>query len=168
MATNKKVSKKADWDSEENEAVSISFKFGRPADEDYKGDRVFGTLVSKRQVPNKLSATPDAKQWAYEVKVKECEFHMTDKKNNPVDESTVIEEGNIITVYGKPFFDGRMRGVKRGQIFGLKYIGDLEAKVAGHNDTKEIKTYTPKGDDNEFLMDEEFLAADSNDDGFDE
>lgn len=160
MAVQKKaVGKKGkgDWDDEENEAQSINFKFGRYADDDYKGDRILGVLLSKRQVSNRLSSEPGAKQWVYEVKVRECEFHLTDKKGNPVDESTEIDEGEVVNVYGKPFFDARMRSVKIGQVFGLKYVGDLEAKVAGHNDTKEIKVYTPKGDDGEFEMDEEVV-----------
>lgn len=150
---------KSDWDSEDNEAQSINFKFGRYADEDYKGDRILGVLLSKRQIPNKLSSEPGAKQWVYEVKVRECEYHLTDKKGNPVDESTVIEEGEVANVYGKPFFDARMRGVKIGQVFGLKYVGDLEAKVAGHSDTKEIKVYTPKDENGEFEMDAEVVVA---------
>lgn len=161
MAVQKKAAgkKKGDWDDEENEAKSINFKFGRYADEDYKGDRILGVLLSKRQVPNKLSDKAGAMQWVYEVKVRECEYHQTDKKGNPVDESTEIEEGEIVNVYGKPFFDARMRTVKIGQVFGLKYVGDLEATVSGHNDTKEIKVYTPKGDDGEFEMDAEVAAA---------
>ena len=96
-------------------------------------------------------------QWLYEVKVRECEFHLTDKKGNPVDESTEIAAGEIVNVYGKPFFDARMRQVKPGQVFGLKYVSDLEATVAGYNDTKEIKVFTPKGDDGEFEFDDEVL-----------
>lgn len=156
MAIQKKAAgKKKGWDDEENEAQSINFKFGRYADHDYKGDRILGVLLSKHQVPNKLSSEPGAKQWVYEVKVRECEFHLTDKKGNPVDESTEIDEGEVVNVYGKPFFDARMRSVKVGQVFGLKYVGDLESKVAGHNDTKEIKVYTPKDENGEFEMDAE-------------
>lgn len=155
--------KKEDWDNEENEAKSINFKFGKPADEDYKGDRVFGVLLSKRQIPNKLSSKAGAMQWLYEVKVRECEYHELDKKKNPVEPSIEIESGETINVYGKPFFDGRMRGVKGGQVFGLKYIGDLEAKVEGHNDTKEIKVYTPRDENGEFEMDEDVVAQLGND-----
>lgn len=158
--TSKTASKKPkgdDWDNEENEAQSINFKFGRPADDDYKGDRILGVLLTKRQVPNKLAKEANAKQWAYEVKVRQCEYHNLDKKKNYVEPSIEINEGEVVTVYGKPFFDGKMRQVKPGQVFGLKYIGDLEARVEGHNDTKEIKVFLPKGDDGEFEMDEEVL-----------
>lgn len=151
--------KKKGWDDEENEAKSINFKFGRYADNDYKGDRILGVLLSKRQVPNKLSDKAGAMQWVYEVKVRECEYHQTDKKGNPVDDSTEIDEGEVVNVYGKPFFDARMRSVKVGQVFGLKYISDLEATVSGHNDTKEIKVYTPKDENGEFEMDAEVANA---------
>lgn len=156
MAT-KSGTKKKGWDDEENEAQSVNFKFGRPTDDDYKGDRVLGTLVSKRQVPNKLSSKPGAMQWLYEVKVREAEYHTLDKKKNYVEPSIEIAEGEVINVYGKPFFDSRMRQVKVGQIFGLKYTGDLEARVEGYSDTKEIKVFTPKTVDGEFEMDEEWL-----------
>lgn len=160
MAKTAAPSKKAKgWDSEDNEAQSINFKFGRFADEDYKGDRILGVLLDKRQVPNKLSKEPGAKQWLYEIKVRECEFHLTDKKGNPNDESTTIEEGEIVNVYGKPFFDGKMRGVKNGQVVGLKYVSDLPARSEGMNDTKEIKVFLPKAADGSFEMDEEVVAA---------
>lgn len=167
MVTKTAPSKKAKgWDSEENEAQSINFKFGRFADEDYKGDRVLGVLISKRQVPNKLSTKKDAMQWVYEAKVRECEFYLTDKKGNPADESTVIEAGSIINVYGKPFFDGKMRQVKVGQVFGLKYVSDLPARTEGVNDTKEIKVFLPRDSEGEFEMDEEVVAAqDGGEDG---
>lgn len=165
MAVNKTTKKKGDdWDADENEAQSINFKFGRHADEDYKGDRILGVLLSKRQVPNRLSKEPGAKQWLYEVKVRECEFYMTDKKGNPVDDSTIIESGEIVNVYGKPYFDARMRQVKPGQVFGLKYVSDLEATTPGFNDTKEIKVFTPKGKDGEFEFDEEVLNEINNND----
>lgn len=166
MATQKK-GKAASWDSEDNEAQTINFKFGRPADDDYKGDRILGVLLSKRQVPNKLAKEPGAKQWVYEVKVRECEYHNLDKKKNFIEPAIEIAEGEVVNVYGKPFFDNRLRAVKIGQVFGLKYVGDLEARVEGHNDTKEIKVFTPKGDDGEFQFDEEVLKAHNTDEAFD-
>lgn len=154
-----KSAKSKGWDSEENEAQSINFKFGRFADDDYKGDRILGVLLSKRQVPNRLSSKPGAMQWVYETKVREGEYHNLDKKRNFVEPSIELEAGDIVSIYGKPFFDNKMRGVKVGQVFGLKYIGDLEAKVEGHNDTKEIKVYLPKNDEGEFEMDQEVLDS---------
>lgn len=166
MAVQKKAAgkKKGDWDDEENEAQSISFAFKKCADDDYKGDRILGVLLSKRQVPNKLSSEKDAKQWAYEVKVREGEFHKADKKRNIIEPSIELEEGDIVTVYGTNYFDPRMRGVKIGQVFGLKYVGDLEATKAGMSDTKDIRVFTPKGDDGEFEMDAEVAAAKEADD----
>lgn len=157
----KTASKKAktdDWDNEENEAQSLSFTWGRPTDEDndYKGDRILGVLLSKRQVPNTLKG-PGEMQWAYEVKVRECEFHKLDKKKNPIEPSVTIEAGEVITVYGRSFYDGKMRQVKPGQVFGMKYIGDLESKDPKKNDTKEIKVYLPKDENDEFEMDEEVV-----------
>ncbi len=148
--------KKGGWDSEENEAKARDFiKWGKPADEDYKGDRVLGVLLSKRQVPNNLSKEPGAKQWLYEVKVRECEYHDMDKKQNPIEPSIVLKEGDVVMVGGRIFYDGRLARVIVGQVFGLKYIGDLESRDPKKNDTKEIKVYTPRGDDGEFEMDED-------------
>lgn len=163
----KAASKDKDWDSEENEAQSINFGFGRCTDEDYKGDRILGVLLSKRQVPNRLSKIAGAMQWVYEVKVRECEFHPLEKagknKGRPVEESVVIDEGEIVNVYGKAFFDGRMRQVKPGQVFGLKYVEDLPATTPGNNDTKAIKTFLPKDSSDEYEMDDEVVAQLEND-----
>lgn len=159
MAVNR--SKKADsWDNEENEAKSLTFKFKKPMDNDYEGDRIHGVLMSKRQVPNRLSTTPGAKQWLYEVKVKKvCEYHDADKKGNPIEPSITVPEGTVINVYGTNFFDGRMRQVQAGQVFGLKYVGDLPSKEKGKADTKNIKVYIFRDDNSPtgYEMDDEVV-----------
>lgn len=153
MAT--KQTKKG-WDSEENEAKSISFKWGKFADDDYNGDRILGVMLSKQQIPNKKAKDPNAKQWVYEVKVRECEFHDMDKKQNAIEPSIVIAKGEVINIYGRAFYDKVLRQVKIGQVFGLKYIKDIPATVAGNSDTKEIKVFLPKVN-GEYEMDEEVV-----------
>lgn len=153
--------KTAPWDSEENEAKNSFLKWGDV------GDKILGTLVSKKQVPSTLEDRKGEMQWVYEIKVRECVYHEMDKKGNPTDEITP-DAGDIISVGGRAMIDSRMARVKRGQVVGLKFTELLPAKSKTRSDTKLIKVYLPKGDDGEFEMDEEFLKenAESADETF--
>ena len=162
MVTKHTASKKGSdksWDDDENEAQNNFLKWGKP------GDFIFGTLVSKSQKPSTLPDKKGELQWIYEIKVVEGEYHNIDKKKNPIEPAIVLEAGEIISVGGRSMYDSRLARAKRGQRIGLKFTEEIEAKTAGYNDTKIIKTYLPKGDDGEYEMDEEFLAEDASDEG---
>jgi hypothetical protein len=117
-------------------------------------------LVSKKVVPNKLAKEAGTMQNIYEVKVKECSYHV--KEGKKISEVPVVPEaGSIILVGGRSTIDGHMTHVKRGQVFGLKFTEEVPSKTKGYNDTKVIKVYTPKDDAGEYEMDAEFLAQDS-------
>lgn len=153
MATNKSAQKKSAWDSDENEATNNFLKWGDV------GDYVFGTLISKKQVPSTLEDRKGEMQWVYEIKVKEGQYHDIDGKTKAaVGDPIILNEGDVISVGGRSMYDSRMARVKVGQMVGLKFTEVLEATKKGRSDTKLIKTYTPKGDDGEFLMDDVFLA----------
>lgn len=139
------------WDSDENEAQNNFLKWGDV------GDFIFGTLVSKKQVPSTLEDRKGEMQWVYEFKVKEGQYHEMDKNKAPIGDPIVLEPGDIISVGGRAMYDSRMSRVKIGQMVGLKFTELLPAKSKSRSDTKMIKTYTPKGDDGEFQMDVEFL-----------
>lgn len=139
------------WDAPENEATNNFFKWGDV------GDYVLGTLVSKKQVPSTLPDKKGEMQFIYEFKVREGEYHELDAKGNPGD-VVELNAGDIINVGGRSMYDSRMARVKIGQVAGLKFTEELPAKTKGYNPTKLIKVFTPKGDDNEFEMDQEFLA----------
>lgn len=163
------------WDDESNEAQNNFLTWGKPASAAveggapaYKGDCILGTMVTKKQVPSTLPDKKGEMQWVYEVKVKECVYHAIDERTKqPTGDPIVVEAGELVKVGGRSFYDSRLARVKIGQIFGLKFLEELEPKTKGYNPTKVIKVYTPKGDDGEFLKDQEFLdSLNEGDDGF--
>lgn len=163
MAT--KPVKKA-WDDEENEVSSnfISFAVSN-ADSDGEGDFVYGALLApRREVPNKLAEKPGTMQFLYEVKVHECRYHKLDKKKKVIDEAIEPEAGETIVLGGKSSFDHKLAHLKVGQIFGIKFMEEQEAKTAGRNPTKIFKVFFPKDEDGEFQMDESIKTASDFDD----
>lgn len=147
------MAKKKGWDDDANEAKNNFVSFNEI------GDFILGTLISRKQVPSTLPDKAGEMQFVYEVKVKESRYHVLDDKKKVVDEAIEPEEGEIVSVGGRKTIDSRMARIKRGQVFGLKFVEELPSKTKGFNPTKLIKVYTPKGDDNEFEMDSEWLEA---------
>lgn len=147
--TNKKSA--GAWDDPENEAQNNFFKWGKV------GNYIFGTLISKKQVPSTLEGKENTLQWIYEVKVKEGAYNDMDEDKKALEPTIELSADDIINVGGRAMYDSRMARVKVGQIFGLKFTETLKATKKGRSDTKLIKTFTPRGDDGEFLMDKEFL-----------
>ncbi len=150
MAKNTKASS---WDSDENEAKNNFVKWSEI------GDFVLGTLVSSKEVPSTLPDKKGEMQKIYEVKVREGQYHELDEKKRVIDEPVVLNEGDIISVGGRPTIDSRMARIKIGQVFGLKFTEELEAKTKGYNPTKLIKVYTPRDTSGEFEMDQDYLDS---------
>jgi hypothetical protein len=151
MAKNKTTKKR--WDDEENEVESNFISFGQ------EGDYIYGALLApRREVPNKLS-DKGATQFLYEVKVHDCEYHKLDKKKKVIDEPVEPEEGETIIIGGKAGFDHKLARLKVGQLFGIKFVEELEPKISGHNPTKVFKVFLPKDNDGEFMMDDEVLEG---------
>lgn len=155
MPNAKTASKKVDaWDSPENEAQNSFVSWGQP------GDFIYGTLISTKKVKSTLPDKEGQLQNVYEVKVKDCSYHVLDDKKRVIEDAIIPEEGAIVSVGGRAFIDSRMAHVKVGQVFGLKFEEELPAKTKGYNPTKVIKVFTPRDPSgNGFLMDEEFLAS---------
>jgi hypothetical protein len=145
--------KQAAWDDESNEAQSNFVSWGKP------GDFIYGTLIGIRQVKSTLADKAGQMQPIYDFKVMECEYHLLDEKKNPVDESTVCEENDLISVGGRSSIDSRMARAKIGQIVGLKFIEEIPNKKKGYNATKSIRVYFPKNQDGTVQMDEKFLES---------
>lgn len=146
-------SAKAAWDAPENEAQNNFVSWGEV------GDFVLGALVSRKQVPSTLPDKQGEMQWVYELKVREAEYHTLDEKKRVNEEATVLAEGDIVSVGGRKTIDSRMARIAIGQVVGLKFVEELEAKTRGYNATKLIKVFTPKADNGEFEMDDEVVAA---------
>lgn len=151
---------KKSWDDAENEAKNNFVGWGKI------GDYILGTLLSKKQVVSTLPGKEGEMQWIYEVKVKEAAYHILDENKKVVDEVVEPEAGEVVSVGGRKSTDSRMARIKIGQVFGLKFVDELKAKTKGFNPTKVIKVFTPKGDDGEFEMDQEFLAEQEADKDF--
>lgn len=149
------------WDNPENEIQSNWMKFNVSATDDPKGaDKIHGTLL--RKYKQKSNLNPEKEQWVYEIQADEdSTYHALDKKKKLIEEPIQINKGDIYSVGGTTVLDRQMTNVKRGQIIGMKYIEEQEAKRAGNNPTKVIKVYVSKNEDGTVKFDEEFLASDA-------
>lgn len=143
----------AKWDSPENEAQNNFVSWGKV------DDYVFGTLIEIKDVKSTLPDKAGEIQKVYAIKIKEGSYHTVDEKKNPVEPPVVLQENDVVSIGGRKMIDSRMARVKIGQIFGLKYTEELDAKVKGYNATKLIKVFTPRKADNTFQMDQEFLDS---------
>ena len=133
----------------DSEVKSSFVKFGKI------GDKIVGTLIGRRQVPNQLLETAGAMQWLYELKVKEGSFHnIIDKVVDK--EATVLEKDTVWTVGGKAAIDNAMRNAKIGQIVGFNFVEEKAPKVSGYNPTKVIKVHS-------FGMDETYQGEELGD-----
>lgn len=154
MSAVKKTSKQEAWDSPENEAQSSFVAWSKI------GDFIYGTLISTKKVKSTLPGKEGEMQNVYEVKVKDCSYHILDDKKRVIEDAVEPEEGSIVSVGGRAFIDSRMARLKVGQVFGLKFEEEMAAKTKGYNPKKVIKVFTPRNKDTgEFLMDEEFLST---------
>ncbi len=151
MATNKKAA--ASWDAPENEAQNNFVSWGEV------GDFLYGTLIGIREVKSTLPDRAGELQKIYDVKVKECQYHVLDDKKRVVEEPVTPSEGDIVSVGGRSTIDSRMARIKVGQIFGLKFVEEVASKTKGYNPTKVIRVYAPKSPNGEYEMDEEFVAS---------
>lgn len=151
------TTKKADaWDSEENEVQSNWVKFNVPLE-----DKIFGTLVAKRQIKSTMQGKEGELQWVYDIKGDSGSYHTLDDKKKIVEPAVVVEAGGYYTVAGKPQIDRQMQNIHRGQKVGFKFIDETPAKTKGFNPSKNVKVYAPKNDDGTPMMDVEFLNAEN-------
>lgn len=141
------------WDAPENEAQNNFVSWGQV------GDFVYGVLLKVKSVPSTLPDKKGQMQNVYEVKVKECSYHILDEKKRVVEEAIEPQEGEVVSVGGRSGIDSRMTRLKIGQVFGLKFVEEIPSKTKGYNPTKAIKVFTPKGKDGEYLMDQEVVDA---------
>lgn len=147
------MSKNTAWDAPENEAQNNFVSWGQI------GDFILGTLIGVKEVKSTLPDKEGELQKVYEVKVKECSYHVLDDKKRVIEEPVVPSEGDLVSVGGRKSIDSRLARVKLGQVFGLKFTEELPAKTKGYNPTKVIKVFTPRGANGEFLMDQEWLDS---------
>jgi hypothetical protein len=145
--------KKDNWDDESNEVKSNWVKFSVPLE-----DKIFGTLMSKRQMKSQIPGKETEDVWVYEFLAESGNFHETDEKKVVVPTPITINKGEIWSVGGKNSIDVQMRNIKIGQKCGLKFIDEKPSKTKGFAPAKNIRVYAPKNDDGTPQMDEEVLA----------
>ena len=151
---------KQDWDSKENEIPSNWMKFNVSAADDAEGcDKIFGTLIAKRQMKSTMPGKEGELVNIYEIRAtKETSFHILDEKKKVVDEAVSIDIGDVYSVGGTKVIDNQMRNIKVGQQIGLKFIEEQASKTKGFAPAKIIKVFAPKNAEGTGpLMDEEFL-----------
>jgi len=121
------------------------------------GDNVYGTLVHVGSMPSRLPGKEGQKIMIYEIKVDGGEFHQI--QNHKVIEPAVeLMPGENWSVSSRGVgMDGRMRSVKLGQKFGLKFMEEIPSTNKALNAAKSIKVFIPKDDHGNPVMDEEFL-----------
>jgi hypothetical protein len=151
-----KTQKSTSWDDESNEAQNNFVSWGQV------GDFVYGTLIGVREVKSTLPDRAGELQKIYDIKVKESSYHLIDEKKRVIEEAVTPSEGELVSVGGRKTIDSRMARIKLGQVFGLKFTEEQDAKQKGYNPTKIIKVFTPRGTDGNFLMDEEYLNSQKN------
>jgi len=141
------------WDSSDNEVKSNWWKANVPME-----DKVFGTLINKRQVKSSIPGKEDELVWIYELQAESGSFHETDDTKKVIETPVVINEGEVWSIGGKVGIDTQMRNIKLGQKIGFKFIDVKPSKTKGFAPAKNIRVYAPKGEDGMPLMDAEFLA----------
>jgi len=144
--------KKDDWDNDENEVASNWVKFYVPVE-----DKVFGTLIAKRQVKSNLPDKAGELQWVYDLLTDMGSFHEVDDKKVVLPTPIVINAGEIWSVGGKIGIDAQMRNIKIGQKIGFKFLDEKPSKTKGFAPSKNIRIYAPKNPDGTPQMDEEWL-----------
>ncbi len=105
------------------------------------GDKIEGTLVGIRQVPDKFNA--GKKQNVFDIKA---------TGNMTTDGESVDVDGDVVAVFSKPLIDAQMRYVNIGQIIGFKFTEILEPTQPGRNATNKVQVYADKK-----VIDEEWL-----------
>jgi len=149
----KKEVEKDDVFSEENEVQSQWVKFNVPLE-----DRIFGTLIAKRQVKSTMPGKETQVNNVYDMKAEYGSFHRLDENEKIIDEPIVIEKEEIWSVGGTSTIDRQMRNIRVGQKIGLKFIETQPSKTKGFKPAKIVKVYAPKDENGQPQMDGEFLA----------
>lgn len=144
-----------EWDSEDNAVASNWVKFNVPVE-----DKIFGTLIAKRQMKSTIPGQEGKMVNIYELKADMGAFHVLDEKKKVVDEPVTVQPGEFYSVGGTAVIDRQMQNIKRGQKVGFKFIEERPSKTKGFAPAKIVKVFAPKNDDGSYLMDEEWLISD--------
>lgn len=153
LTTNKKnMAKAVDHFDDKNEVTSNWVKFNVPIE-----DKIFGTLVAKRQIKSTLPGKENEMVWVYDLKADYGSFHELDDEKEVIETPVTVLKNDYYSIGGKPGIDRQMTNVKLGQKIGFKFIDETPSKTKGFAPSKNIKVFAPKNDAGAYLMDEEWL-----------
>lgn len=153
--------KTVDVFDEANEVVSNWVKFNVPQE-----DKVFGTLIAKRQVKSTLPGKEGQMVWVYEIKADYGSFHALDDNKQVIPEPIKVSENEYWSIGGKDSIDRQMQNIALGTKVGFKFIETQPSKTKGFAPSKIIKVFVPKEDNGTPQMDNEWLEAQKSVDGF--
>lgn len=133
---------------DENKVKDIWWKKGKI------GDRVKGTLISKKQIESQMPDKKGELMTIYELKALFGEFHDIGEDKKPLDTPTAIVEGDIVLIGGTMGIDQKMRNTKVGDIVGFKFVAENPSKTKGYNATKVVDVFF-YGKDEAWLAEQE-------------
>ncbi len=147
------MSKTNAWDNDANAVQSNWMKFTVEME-----DKVFGTLIEKRQMKSTLPGAGGKLVNVYEIKVDMGSYHVLDDKKKVVDEPVVLNAGDFVSVGGNAIIDRQMTNMKVGQKIGLKFIESKPSNTKGFAPAKIVKVFAPKDEAGDYQMDSDFIA----------
>jgi len=150
------MAKAKDVFDDSNVVSSAWVKFNVPLE-----DKIFGTLVAKRQMKSNLPGKEGEMVWVYDLKAEQGSYHELDDSKKIIETPVTVNSGDYYSVGGKPGIDRQMTNIKVGQKIGFKFIDVSPSKTKGFAPSKNIRVYAPKNDDGSYMMDEEWLTENS-------
>jgi len=133
---------------EETEVSANTMDWGRP------GDFIQGTFVKARHGIETQFGTNSI----YEILADKGSFYKLTKKK-PADESTVINNGEVWSIWGRTdIFNSMMNNLKPGQVVKIAYVEDKETQMG---EAKIVKIFAPKNNDGTPLMNQAWLETQS-------
>lgn len=114
------------------------------------GDFVKGTLLSARQIPNRLPGKEGTMTTVYELRAHLGQFHNADENKQVITPPVVLKANDFWIVSGKESIDNQMRNVKPGTIIGFRLTEIKPSKTKGFNAQKVIKVLVG-GQDPEYM-----------------
>lgn len=119
-----------------------------------KGDKIFGTLISREQREQVSLATGQKEMvTVYELKADGGEYHNVDEDKKVIEPAVQIKEGDVINVADHYTIHAPLKNVKLGQKIKIEFTESKPSQKKG-NAPMKIRQVFSKGE-----MDEEWLKT---------
>jgi hypothetical protein len=120
-----------------------------------KGDKIWGTLISKSEKEQVNDAGKTVVEKVYEIKADGGEYHVLDENKVPKEPAVVIDSGEIFNVGGHFTIDPVLKNIKLGQKLKIEFTETKPSQKKG-NAPMKVRQVFSKGE-----MDEEWLKENS-------